>query len=268
MYGNVRLRDPATGKVRKFLPIEHHFPHSTSFSPDGKWLAAGDLNGVASIWEVASARKMVSFKGHRWLLSHLEFGPDGRTLLTASGDLTAVLWDLHPGTERGRKRPLETLWTELAGEPATAYCAIWELADDPKAASEFLRTKIMAVTIDASEHRVQALLDDLDDDSFAKRESAARALAAMGVAVEGRLRRALANTDSAEVRRYLCKLLDEMKREPTAEDFRRMRAVQAMELCGTADALRVLREWAGGTTSAPLSAQAKAAVERLGKSSH
>jgi WD40 repeat protein len=266
LYGNVRLRDPSTGKIRKFLPIGHHFPRTISFSPDGKWLASGALDKVINIWEVASTKMMFSLKGHREHLLHLEFGPNGRTILTASNDLTALLWDLHPGPTRGRKRPLETLWTDLAGEPANAYRAIWELADDPKASSDFLRQEIAPVAIDASERRVRALLDDLDDDSFAKRESASRELAAMGAAVEGRLRRTLADTDSSEVRRRLGSLLDELKREHTPEDLRRMRAVQVMELCNTADTLRVLRDWAGGTAGAPLTEEAKAALQRSVKS--
>ncbi|SRR5579883_828728 len=152
---------------------------------------------------------------------------------------------------------------DLAGEPADASRAIWELTDDPKETSDFLRQKIATITIDTSEARVRALLDDLDNDSFAKREAAGRELAAMGTAVEGRLRRALADTDSAEVRRHLCNLLDRLTREPTPEDFRRMRAVQVLELSGTDDALRVLRVWAGGTAGASLTEHARAAVKRL-----
>jgi hypothetical protein len=180
--------------------------------------------------------------------------------------VTALLWSIRPSRDNAIKRPLNTLWTDLAGEPAKAYRALWELADDPKAASEFLRTKIAPVKLDVDERRVRALLDDLDSDDFNKRESAGKALAAMGAAVEGRLRRAMADAKSVEVRLRLRNLLEEMKREPTAEDFRRMRAVQVMELCNTADSLRVLRDWAGGTESAPLTEQARAALQRLAKS--
>jgi hypothetical protein len=82
------------------------------------------------------------------------------------------------------------------------------------------------------------------------------------------LRRALADTPSVETRLRLRNLLEELKREPTAEDFRRLRAVQVMELCGTADAIRVLRDWAGGTADDPFTKQAQAALERLSKTRH
>lgn len=263
--GNLCLRDPATGKPRKILPIEHIFPRTISFSPDGKWLASGARDGGVSIWEVATATKVFSLKGHRELVSHMEFGTDGRTILTASGDMTALLWSLHASPELGRKRPLETLWTDLAGEPATAYCALWEFTDDPNAATKFLRKKIAPVKINADEGRVRALLDDLGNDEFLKREAATRALAAMGVAMEGRLRRTLADAESAEVQRRIRSLLDNLKREPTGEDYRLRRAVQVLELCGTADAQDVLRAWAGGVSGAPFTEQAKAALKRSDK---
>jgi hypothetical protein len=215
---------------------------------------------------VATATKVFSLKGHRELVSQMEFGPDGRTILTASGDMTALLWSLHASPELSRKRPLETLWTDLAGEPATAYSALWEFTDDPKAASRFLRKKIAPVKIDADERRVRALLGDLENDDFFKREAATRALAALGVAMEGRLCRTLADAESAEVQRRIRSLLDNLKREPTAEDYRLRRAVQVLELCGTADALDMLRACAGGVAGAPLTEQAKAALHRLAKS--
>jgi hypothetical protein len=155
------------------------------------------------------------------------------------------------------------MWTDLAGEPAQAYRAAWELIDDPKAASEFLRKKLAPVHFEVDERCLRALLADLDSDDFDKRESASRSLAAMGAAVEGRLRRALADTKSAEVQRRLRALLDRLKREPTLEDFRRMRAVQIMELCATANTVEVLRDWAGGEAGALFTEQAKAALQRL-----
>src|SRR5262249_5657690 len=158
------------------------------FSADSKWLASSGIDGTVCIWETATATEILRRAGHSGWVRQVEFSPDGRTVLSASDDLTALLWELHPGPERGRKRPLEMLWTDLASEPAKAYRAIWQLTDDPIAAAEFLRKKIAPVKIDIEERRLQALLDDLDSDNFNKRESAGRALAEMGKVVEGRLR--------------------------------------------------------------------------------
>ncbi len=262
--GNVYLRDPETGAVLKTLRGHRGVAWSISFSPDSKWLASSGDETVC-IWEVASGAEVLCRRGHEGRAYQAEFGPDGRTVLSSSLDMTAYLWSIRPSGDKAVKRPLNTLWTDLAGEPAKAYRALWELADDPKAASDFLRKKITPAKLDVDDRRLRALLDDLDSDSFAKRESASKTLAAMGKPVEGRLRRAMADAKSVETRHRLRNLLDEMKREPTAEDFRLQRAVQLLELCGTADALRVLHEWAGGAAGALLTEQAKAALERLSK---
>jgi sugar lactone lactonase YvrE len=257
------LRDPATGRVRRTLKTHHFIPFSISFSADSKWLASSGIDGSVCVWEAATATEILRRAGHNGWVRQVEFGPDGRTVLSASDDLTALLWSLHRGQDRGGRRPLERLWSDLASEPAKAHRATWEFTDDPRAAATFLRKKMGPVKIDIEERRLQSLLNDLDSDDFNRRELAGRALAAMGKAVEGRLRSAMAEAKSVEVRLRLRNLLDEMKREPTPEDLRLQSAVQVMELCGTADALHVLREWSGGTAGAPLTEQARASLERL-----
>lgn len=260
--GNVYLRDPKTGVVRMTLPAHRGVAWSISFSPDSKWLASSGGETVC-VWEVATGTEVLRRKGHEGRAYQALFGPDGRTVLSSSLDLTALLWDLRPSSEPGRRRNPETLWSELAAEPAKAYGAIWELAADPRLASEILRKKLPPVKIDVDERRLRTLLSDLDSDDFVKRESASRALKTMGTVVEAPLRRTLANTKSAEAQRRLRGLLDELKHEPTAEEHRLSRAVQVMELCATAEALMALRDWAGGTARAPLTEQAKASLERM-----
>jgi RNA polymerase sigma factor (sigma-70 family) len=255
------LRDPKTGEVRKTLPSQD-LVWSISFSPDSKWLASGGYDGTVRIWEVATGAEVLSRKGHEGWVLQVEFGPEGRSVLSSSLDLTALLWDLRPSSEPGRERNLEALWSDLAGEPVKAYRAIWELVGDARSASALLRKKLAPVKIDVDEWRLRALLADLDSDDVATRESASRALTAMGAAVEIPLRRALADSPSAEVQRRLLSLLDALKREPTPEEHRLMRAVQVMELCATAEARNVLRQWAGGAAGAPLTEQSKAALKR------
>jgi hypothetical protein len=265
--GNIYLRDPKTGEVLKTLKGHLEVAWSVSISPDGNWLASSGDETVR-IWEVATGTEVLCRRGHESRAYQAEFGPDGRTVLSSSMDLTALLWSIGPNDRQGHKRPLGALWADLAGEPAKAYRALWELADDPKSASDFLRRKIAPVKLEVDEQRVKTLLADLDSDDFDKREAAGRGLAAMGEAGEGQLRRALSEAKSAEVQRRLRGLLTDLKREPTAEDFRRMRAVQVLELCGTADAVGVLRDWASGTAGVPLTRQAKAALERLANNRH
>ncbi|HEV3262212.1 MAG TPA: sigma-70 family RNA polymerase sigma factor [Gemmataceae bacterium] len=260
--GTIYLRDPKTGRERKALKGHQQVPCTLSFSPDGCWLASSGDHTVR-IWEVATGAQVLRLNGHEGRTTQAEFGPDGRTVLSSSDDLTALLWSLRPAPRAGGKRPLQTLWTDLAGDPAKAYRALWTLTDDPKASSAFLRHKISPARTEVDEKRVRKLLADLDSPRFRARETASRALAELDVAAEGALRRALRETKSAEVRQRLRELLNRLQREPTAEDLRRARAVGVMEWCGTAEARQVLRDWARGTADAPLTRDARAALERL-----
>ncbi len=70
---------------------------SVAFSPDGKYLAAGDTKGNILLRRVADGQPIRSFTGHNaWVVS-LAFSPDGKTLASSSCDCTAKLWDLSTG---------------------------------------------------------------------------------------------------------------------------------------------------------------------------
>jgi hypothetical protein len=263
--GDIRLRDPRSGQVRKTLRGNGGIASAISFSADGRWLASSEEE-LLRVWETATGEELLCRKGHEGRIRQVSFAPDGRTVLTASEDLTALVWSLRPNAEPGCKRPLEALWCDLAAEPAAAYRAQWELIDDAKGANDLLRRKMPPVHIDTSEPRVRTLLADLDSEDFRKREAASRALETMESTVESQLRRAWTEAMSAEVRQRLHRLLDRLKREPNAEDLRLRRAVQVMELCGTDDARRLLRDWADGTAGIALTEQAKNALKRLSQS--
>lgn len=263
--GNVYLRDPKTGVVRKTLAAHREVAWSISFSPDGKWLASSGDNTVC-VWEVATGAELLCRKGHEGRAYQAEFGADGRTLLSSSGDLTALLWDIRPSCEPGRKRPLETLWTDLADEPAKAYRAVWELADDPKATSEFLRKKMAPIKKEVDEHRLQALLADLDSDEFAVRQKASNELEKAGEQALPVYRKALEGKPSLETRRRLEDLLAKAQRswdDLSGERLRSLRAIQTLELAGTKEAREVLEMLAAGAEGARLSEEAKAALKRL-----
>ncbi len=66
-----------------------------AFSPDGKFLATGELNGKVCLWQVADNQLISTFWVHTSWLSAMTFSPDGMTLVTSSGDCTVRFWDLR-----------------------------------------------------------------------------------------------------------------------------------------------------------------------------
>jgi WD40 repeat protein len=70
---------------------------SLSFSPDGRWLAAGDLNGTTRLWSLATGavRSLPSINGSG--ISSVLFSPDDQHLAIASRDGSVRIWDVTTG---------------------------------------------------------------------------------------------------------------------------------------------------------------------------
>ena len=102
-YKEVRLVDPATGKVAATLPGEAEDVRAVAFSGDGKLLAAaGGLparSGEVKIWDVETRALLRTIVGHTDCIYAVEFAPDGKSLATASYDKLIKLWDVASGAE-------------------------------------------------------------------------------------------------------------------------------------------------------------------------
>lgn len=65
-----------------------------AFSPDGRWLAAGDLHGDIWLWSHPEGALVGRMRGHTGRVVSVDFTPDSGQLVSASWDASARLWDL------------------------------------------------------------------------------------------------------------------------------------------------------------------------------
>jgi WD40 repeat protein/DNA-binding SARP family transcriptional activator len=68
-----------------------------AFSPDGRRLATGSLEGGLKLWEARTGRQLDSLTGNLGQVLDLAFSPDGARLATSSSDGTVRLWDVRTG---------------------------------------------------------------------------------------------------------------------------------------------------------------------------
>ena len=61
-----------------------------TISPDEQYIASGGWH----LWSVETGEIIRTYEGHTAQIDQLTFSPDGQTILTASRDHTAILWDV------------------------------------------------------------------------------------------------------------------------------------------------------------------------------
>jgi WD40 repeat protein/serine/threonine protein kinase len=110
---------------------------AVSWSPDGNWLATGNEDGTAKVWDAAGTREPLTFRGHTGQVLCVAWSPDGRLLATASKDQTAKLWDAAAGrdllTLRGHSSEISSVcWSPDSKQLATASgdknAMVWDAA--------------------------------------------------------------------------------------------------------------------------------------------
>ena len=68
-----------------------------AFSPDGKLLAAGTVEGQIRVWQTKDGRLVSICEGHDNWVSSIIFSPDGQVIVSDSFDDTVRLWDAKTG---------------------------------------------------------------------------------------------------------------------------------------------------------------------------
>lgn len=75
------------------------YVRSVAFSPDGRLVAAGFLNGGIKVWDVYTGMTVLSIEAHLASVNSVAFSPDSCWLVSAGRDKTIKLWDSLTGAE-------------------------------------------------------------------------------------------------------------------------------------------------------------------------
>jgi WD40 repeat protein len=263
--GSLRLWHAAT-----FLPVrvvQERSPcivFGLTFSPDGRFLAASGQDNTVKVWELASGQEVFSFRGHTAAVMSIAFSADSRLMASGGQEGVGFVWDWQKDWRAARGAELDALWRDLAGADAgAAQRAVAALAAGGGKAVGYLKGRLPQVKA-ASAEQIRQWIADLDSERFATREAAAKRLKDLGRAVEPQLREALKNTDSTEVRRRIEGMLSHIEdRRLTADELRLVRAVQALEQAGSAEARQVLVLLSGGASGPLVQDEARLALKRL-----
>lgn len=280
---SVSAWNPATGKIlRRFVEPDRTGQRPPQFgwrvetmavSPDGRLLATAEYDwSIDGVWvyETASGRLVKKFAGHREV-KDLTFSPDGRRLVSVSGDQTGLVWDVTlPALVTGRvgnptEKDLVGAWERLGGsDPVPGYLGIATLVAAPADAVALLKAKLRPAPVptDADLDRVTARLGS---DEAADREQASAELERFGPNAVAGAKVRLAGADSAEVRDRLTRFLTRYNGPtPSPYEVRCARGVAALEAIGTPEAKELLRELARAKTEDTLTREAAAAHRRAG----
>src|SRR5262245_30313373 len=269
--GMREVRDGRTGRVL----VESFSPQfdRVILTPDERFVVVNNLeSGPVRVIEHATGRPVARLDrtGHLSGVLAVGFSPDGRHMATGGHDTTILVRDFRELCGRSRKGPLkldkaalESRWNDLgAADAKAAWAAVADLAACPEAVA-FLAARLRPVA-DKEAAAVREHVKALDDDSFAARRQARKALDALGAEWLTTLHDGLGGDASVEVTRALQVLLRSPKRRAySAEALRRLRAVAVLEWQATAEARKLLSRLAGGADGMELTLQAKVALARL-----
>ena len=201
---------------------------TVAFAPGGRYLASGDYiltspEAMAEprqirFWDLRRGKQVAALTGHDSDVSSLAFSPDGTMLISGHQDSTVIGWKVPALVRRDGfdSPPLATsdaaeLWEQLsAPDAAVAQAAVSRLVQAPQAALKLVAERLQPSRV-PPDAELLPLIARLDSEVFAERQAAALELAKYGNVIAPRLRMAIEQTESAELRLRCQELLQQAK---------------------------------------------------------
>lgn len=244
-----------------------------AFTPDGRNVVVGAVGayGRVEVWELATQSLARAFTTGYGGTSRLCVFANGTRAASAGAEEAVTVWDLtyRAGKAAPKAGELLLAWADLESSDASVGCPATKAlaaAGDAGTATIARGTK----DILAAEKKIAEWVTDLGSQTFSVREIAIRELVAQGARAVPAVTAALTSDDvdtRDRAKEVLKKLDDKGVTAPahglSADTLRLVRAVQALEEIGTADAKALLQTIAAGGGRA--GDEAKAALARLKK---
>lgn len=96
---------------------------SVAFSPDGRFMASGDWDGIVKLWNAADGVEIYTFRSASNRVDSVAFNADSTRLAAGGHDNTVRLWDLTTGTELSALQGPTGPVTSVAFSPAGGLLA-------------------------------------------------------------------------------------------------------------------------------------------------
>ena len=184
-----------------------------AFTPDGRHVVGGGLDGTLRVWEVASGAEVGRRRVHPGAVTALAIAADGTAVLTGGSDRTAAWWSLSEllgtalPTDPATPSELDAGWRSLvASDAAAAYHTLGRAGLRDELRHDLLSRAMQQVAPVPAED-VARLIAELDAADFRDRERAMQTLAAGGESLRPDFETALAAATSPEVQGRLRLLL-------------------------------------------------------------
>lgn len=93
---HLQVRDARTNALFAEI-VDANYPNIVALNHDGSRIAA-NRGLLIDVWETKTPyRKLFSLDGHFDTITHLEYSPDGKRIITGSDDHRVILWDGETG---------------------------------------------------------------------------------------------------------------------------------------------------------------------------